>query len=183
MQIPAVGRARGGGSSLHTEPNPLDDQPPPPKVVPGTSAVDPTGDAPRPPQEVFPTTVSTPSETVAVPSSVSAASKVWSQHRWALIRISSPVLLLALWQALAATGLIPQDVLPAPQLIFDAGLQLLRNGKLAEALEVSGVRVLQGLLLGGLIGVALGAAVPEAPDFAKWVDHRFNSVLAVSNTN
>ena len=55
------------------------------------------------------------------------------------------MVLVLWWQLFSATGLIPQDVLPAPQLIFDAGLQLIRNGKLAEALEVSGVRVIEGL--------------------------------------
>jgi sulfonate transport system permease protein len=94
------------------------------------------------------------------------ASGPWKRHKWSIIRLSSPVVLLALWQILSATGLIPQDVLPAPQLIFDAGLQLVRDGKLADALEVSGVRVLEGLALGGLIGVALGVAV----GLSRWVE-------------
>ena len=94
------------------------------------------------------------------------ASGPWKRHKWSIIRFSSPVVLLALWQILSATGLIPQDVLPAPQLIFDAGLQLVRDGKLADALEVSGVRVLEGLALGGLVGVALGVAV----GLSRWVE-------------
>ena len=66
------------------------------------------------------------------------------------------MLLVVLWQLFSATGLIPGDVLPAPQLIFDAGLQLIQNGKLVEALEVSGLRVVEGLLLGGLAGRRAG---------------------------
>lgn len=42
-------------------------------------------------------------------------------------------------------------MLPAPSLIFDAGLELLRNGELADALAISGTRVVQGLVLGGVI--------------------------------
>lgn len=110
--------------------------------------------------------MSTSAEAAADTPPVSAARKGGRRHRWALIRFSSPLLLLALWQALSATGLIPQDVLPAPQLIFDAGLQLVRNGKLAEALEVSGVRVAEGLLLGGVLGVALGVAV----GLSRWLE-------------
>nr|WP_246183081.1 ABC transporter permease [Mycolicibacterium grossiae] len=82
-----------------------------------------------------------------------------SQRRWALIRLASPVVLLALWQLGSALGLIPQDVLPAPSLILEAGVDLIRNGQLADALGVSGLRVIEGLLLGGVVGVALGTAV------------------------
>ncbi|OBA64975.1 ABC transporter permease [Mycobacterium sp. 1100029.7] len=87
-----------------------------------------------------------------------------------MIRMSSPVVLVVLWQVLSATGLLPQDVLPAPQLIFDAGLQLIRNGKLVEALEVSGLRVVEGLVLGGVIGVALGVVVGLSQWFEATVD-------------
>jgi sulfonate transport system permease protein len=59
----------------------------------------------------------------------------------------------------SATGLIPQGVLPAPSLIVEAGLELTRTGQLADALEVSGVRVVVGLVLGGFVGITLGTAV------------------------
>lgn len=110
--------------------------------------------------------VSSLPSTVAGPAPTDKAGGLWSQHRLRIVRILSPVLLLVAWQLLSATGLIPQDVLPAPQLIFDAGVQLVRDGKLAEALEVSGVRVLEGLLLGGSIGVALGIAV----GLSRWIE-------------
>ena len=87
--------------------------------------------------------------------------------------------LVVLWQILSATGLIPQDVLPAPQLIVDAGLELIRNGKLVEALEVSGLRVLEGLLLGGLIGVGLGVAVGLSLWFEATVDPPLQMVRAL----
>jgi sulfonate transport system permease protein len=108
-----------------------------------------------------------------------AAGKVWQQRRWTILRISSPVLLLVLWQVLSATGLIPQDVLPAPQLIFDAGLDLIRNGKLVEALEVSGLRVVEGLALGGVIGVALGVIVGLSKWFEATVDPPLQMVRAL----
>lgn len=120
--------------------------------------------------------VSIPTETVAAPPAVGPPRR---QRRWTVLRILSPVLLLALWQFFSATGLIPQDVLPAPQLIFDAGLQLVRNGKLAEALEVSGLRVVEGLLLGGVIGVALGVAVGLSRWFEATLDPPLQMVRAL----
>src|SRR5690349_16212058 len=83
-----------------------------------------------------------------------------------LIRLASPFVLLALWQIGSAIGLIPQDVLPAPSLIAEAGVELLRNGQLADALAVSGVRVVEGLLLGGVVGISLGIAV----GLSKWFE-------------
>lgn len=88
------------------------------------------------------------------------------QRKWAVIRLISPVVLLALWQLGSAVGLIPQDVLPAPSLIVEAGIELIRNGQLADALQVSGLRVGAGLLLGGVIGVALGTAV----GLSRWLE-------------
>src|SRR5271155_4413833 len=114
--------------------------------------------------------VSSHAQTIAESAPASAVTKVWKTHRWSIIRLFSPVVLVVLWQILSATGLIPQDVLPAPQLIVDAGLELIRNGKLVEALEVSGRRVVEGLLLGGFIGGGLGVAVGLSLWFEATVD-------------
>ena len=79
--------------------------------------------------------VSGSAQTVADAAATPTVGSIWATHRWSILRWSSPVLLVVLWQLFSATGLIPGDVLPAPQLIFDAGLQLIQNGKLVEALE------------------------------------------------
>ena len=110
--------------------------------------------------------VSGSTQTVADAAATPTVGGIWNAHRWSILRWSSPVLLVVLWQLFSATGLIAGDVLPAPQLIFDAGLQLIQNGKLVDALEVSGLRVVEGLLLGGLAGLALGVAVGLSP----WVE-------------
>ena len=83
-----------------------------------------------------------------------------NDRKWALIRWASPLVLLVLWQLGSAVGLIPQDVLPAPSLIVEAGIEVVENGQLADALRVSGVRVIEGLLLGGILGV--GVIITEA---------------------
>ncbi|WP_232077771.1 ABC transporter permease [Mycolicibacterium aichiense] len=88
------------------------------------------------------------------------------QRTWAIARWASPVILLALWQVGSAVGIISEEVLPAPSLIAEAGLELVRNGQLADALRVSGARVAQGLLLGGVIGIGLGSAV----GLSRWTE-------------
>jgi sulfonate transport system permease protein len=102
--------------------------------------------------------VTSPAE-LAAPAVASAPTRPRRSRRWSLIRLASPVVLLALWQLGSALGLIPQRVLPAPSLIFDAGLELLRSGELTDALAVSGLRVVEGLILGGVAGVVLGIVV------------------------
>ncbi|WP_081821453.1 ABC transporter permease [Rhodococcus sp. UNC23MFCrub1.1] len=83
----------------------------------------------------------------------------WQRHRWTVVRALSPVAILILWQIASAAGVLSERVLPAPSLILDAGIELARNGELADALLVSGTRVIQGLVLGGVIGVLLGSLV------------------------
>jgi sulfonate transport system permease protein len=123
--------------------------------------------------------VSSSAQTVADATPGSTVSRIWDLHRWSIVRLTSPVVLVVLWQLLSASGLLPQDVLPAPQLIFDAGWQLIQNGKLLEALEVSGLRVIEGLILGGLIGVALGVAVGLSRWFEATVDPPLQMVRAL----
>ena len=93
----------------------------------------------------------------AQPNPVAPARR--SDRKWGLIRLASPFVILALWQLGSAVGLIRQSVLPAPSLILEAGIEVVRNGQLADALAVSGLRVVEGLLLGGFAGIALGTAV------------------------
>ncbi|OBJ03909.1 ABC transporter permease [Mycobacterium sp. 1465703.0] len=88
-----------------------------------------------------------------------AASGLWARRKWEIVRVVSPLALLALWQLGSAIGVIPADVLPAPSLIVEAGVELTRNGQLAAALHISTVRVVEGLVLGGVIGIVAGAAV------------------------
>jgi sulfonate transport system permease protein len=110
---------------------------------------------------------------------VSRPTRLWARRKWEILRIASPLLLLGLWQLGSALGLIPQDVLPAPSLIADAGWDLVRNGQLADALQVSGVRVVEGLLLGGLVGVALGIAVGLSRWFEATVDPPVQMIRAL----
>ncbi|ORM26939.1 ABC transporter permease [Williamsia sp. 1135] len=82
-----------------------------------------------------------------------------SDRFWTTVRWLSPVAILLLWQLAGALRLIPQDVLPAPSLVLDGGLETIRSGEFGDALAASGIRVVQGLLLGGITGIALGVLV------------------------
>ena len=110
--------------------------------------------------------VSTVSLTAPAAQSVGGRAAPRRDRRWALLRLASPVVLLAIWQLGSALGVIPQHVLPAPSLIAEAGVELVRNGELAAALRVSGLRVAEGLVLGGLVGVTLGVVV----GLSRWAE-------------
>ncbi|MEU5919865.1 ABC transporter permease [Streptomyces sp. NPDC004288] len=74
--------------------------------------------------------------------------------RW-LRRTVGPVLLLVLWQASSAAGILPADVLASPGTIARAAGDLVADGTLPTAMGVSLRRVAVGLLLGGVVGIAL----------------------------
>jgi sulfonate transport system permease protein len=110
---------------------------------------------------------------------VAAPTRRWSRRKWEILRLASPLVLLALWQLGSAIKVVPEDVLPAPSLIADAGLELVRNGQLADALQVSGVRVVEGLVLGGAIGILLGAAVGLSRWFEATLDPPMQMIRAL----
>ncbi|MFN3600694.1 MAG: ABC transporter permease [Dietzia sp.] len=75
------------------------------------------------------------------------------------LRWLSPVLLILIWQVAGATGVLPERILPAPQLIAESALELIASGELLDALAVSSVRVVQGFVLGAVAGLVLGVVV------------------------
>ena len=76
-----------------------------------------------------------------------------------LLRWLSPVAIIIVWQLASFFGLLPERILPAPQLIAEAGWELTRGGQLGEALLISTSRVLQGLALGIATGLVAGVIV------------------------
>ncbi|MFE4367929.1 ABC transporter permease [Streptomyces sp. NPDC056835] len=74
--------------------------------------------------------------------------------RW-LRRTVGPLLLLAGWQVLSATGVLHRDILASPGTIARAAAELIGDGTLPAAMGISLQRVAVGLLLGGVIGISL----------------------------
>jgi sulfonate transport system permease protein len=87
----------------------------------------------------------------------------WSggRHRWLVDAGTGwllPLGLLAVWEAAAQLGLLPETILPAPSAVFLVAWRLLLKGELAVHIAVSGTRALAGFVVGGLIGFGLGLA-------------------------
>jgi sulfonate transport system permease protein len=69
-----------------------------------------------------------------------------------------PLALIVLWQAASSAGVLSDSVLPSPFAVLAAGWRLTLTGELPRNVEVSFLRALAGLVVGGGIGFALGLA-------------------------
>ncbi len=67
-----------------------------------------------------------------------------------------PLLLLAVWQFSANAGWLSTRILPAPDAVLDAGLELLASGELWGHLGISARRAAIGFAIGGGLGLLLG---------------------------
>lgn len=70
-----------------------------------------------------------------------------------------PALLFGLWWTATEHRWMPEQILPAPRLVWQSLLELWDAGDLAAHLEVSAARVGWSLLIGSSIGFALGLAM------------------------
>ncbi|RWR06369.1 ABC transporter permease subunit [Paenirhodobacter populi] len=69
-----------------------------------------------------------------------------------------PLIIVLLWEALSRTGVITENVLPAPSEVLAAGWQLLLSGELVHNIAISTQRALIGFVIGGGFGFAFGLA-------------------------
>ena len=69
-----------------------------------------------------------------------------------------PLLLIVIWQAASAAGLLAGDILPAPLDVVTAAVRLVKSGELVEDMRVSFLRAMAGFAVGGGIGFALAIA-------------------------
>lgn len=70
-----------------------------------------------------------------------------------------PALLLGIWQLAATQHWMPEQILPAPKLVWQSLLELWQSGELQTHLGFSARRVLWSLLIGGAAGLLLGLAM------------------------
>jgi sulfonate transport system permease protein len=70
-----------------------------------------------------------------------------------------PASLLVVWSAVAARGLLPDQLLPAPGAVWDALAENAASGELWSNTLISLQRVGEGFALGAAAGLAFGAAI------------------------
>jgi ABC-type nitrate/sulfonate/bicarbonate transport system permease component len=76
-----------------------------------------------------------------------------------LLRVLSPLLLLAVWQAGAYFHFVDQRFFPSPISIFGTMIQMLSTGELFVHLAISLQRILIGFALGAIPGIIIGLAM------------------------
>lgn len=75
-----------------------------------------------------------------------------------LVTWAVPLALLLLWEAVSASGIVPQRKLPSPHSVLLAFWTVLRSGELMRDVAVSTLRAATGFLVGGSLGFAFGLA-------------------------
>lgn len=88
-----------------------------------------------------------------------------------VLRFGTPVAVVALWQFFSTIGWINASVLPAPSTIFVTLINRIANGKFFADVGISLLRVLEGYVLGSVLGIGIGTIMA----FSK----RFESALSL----
>lgn len=96
---------------------------------------------------------------VAPPTSASRTRLV--DRRWFRIVGGAliPVALLAAWQLVSTSGVVPLSMLPSPEMVWLAGVDLADRGLLGLYVAISTQRVFLGFAFGAVIGLTVGAVV------------------------
>ena len=79
-------------------------------------------------------------------------SKLWNRFLPWLV----PLVLILVWQWAATSGWISVRILPAPSAVAEAAWTLTASGELTKHVQISAVRALLGLAVGGGLGLVLG---------------------------
>jgi sulfonate transport system permease protein len=103
------------------------------------------------------------SETVTTLSRLSSSLKFprFEPARWLASSAAgwlAPAMLIAVWQLSSSLGWLSESVLPSPYAVVAAGWRLTLTGELPRNIEVSFLRAIAGLFVGGGIGFAFGLA-------------------------
>ncbi len=87
----------------------------------------------------------------------------------AAVALLFPAFLLVLWSLAARLGWLPPQILPAPDEVGSALLELARSGDLARDTGISLLRVVEGFAAGCLLGMLLGVAMGLSPTVEDYV--------------
>ncbi|WP_341958085.1 ABC transporter permease [Microbacterium sp. LWH13-1.2] len=119
--------------------------------------------------------MSLPEQRVVVPADAREAldaargvrrhAEVGARHAWdrPVVRVIAgfllPALILTAWQVVTTTGLVAPYLLPSPESVFAAGVELAERGLLWTHIAISVQRVLLGFAIGSVIGLAIAGIV------------------------
>ncbi len=81
---------------------------------------------------------------------------LWVRREHPFLRYLSLLVLLGLWEAVAALGLVSPLFLPPPSRVLDSGWGMVQNGEIWHHLAASLGRIGLGFSTGALVGVTLG---------------------------
>jgi sulfonate transport system permease protein len=90
-----------------------------------------------------------------------------------------PILVLGLWALAAQRVWAPPQILPAPRLVAQTLLELLASGDLLRNCAISLGRVAAGFLLGGAVGLLLGAGMGLSRRIEQYVHPLFKALNQV----
>ena len=93
-----------------------------------------------------------------------------------LIAIASPLLLIALWEALVRIRILDARFFPAPSSIVGTFTSLIASGELLLHVGASLKRVLLGLLAGGVPALALGLMM----GLSRWARAALNPIISAT---
>jgi len=97
----------------------------------------------------------------------------------AAVALLFPAFLLVLWSLAARLGWLPPQILPAPEEVGSALLELARNGDLARDTGISLLRVVEGFAAGCVLGLLLGVAMGLSPTVEDYVRPLFTAFAQV----
>lgn len=118
-------------------------------------------------------------ELAAAPAPVRRSLRAPGPRALFLISWTAPLLLLLAWEALARTGVLSPQVLPAPSKVLQTALNLIAQGRLLSDLGASLLRAAAGFVIGGSIGFVLGTLVGFSRLAEALVDRSVQMVRAV----
>ncbi|MGC3963120.1 MAG: ABC transporter permease [Rhodocyclaceae bacterium] len=95
----------------------------------------------------------------------SPAQPAWPVFARALRRVEGlalPLAVLVLWEIAAHQQWLPTQILPPPERVWEVLVDGLAGGELLHALGVSLLRVLEGCLIGSVLGLAFGVLLASS---------------------
>ena len=95
------------------------------------------------------------------------------------VGLAMPVAMLGLWQLTAQYDLLPEQLLPPPQAVYEALRDGVQDGSLLSNTLVSLRRVAEGFSAGAIAGLLLGAAIGLSPLLRRMLEPSFLALSQV----